>query len=242
MKNFLLVIMSFSAGFLFAQDKSEHDIVVVAGEYTRMIDKNALNNTVYNTFIFDAKNNEVMVGSQYLYENFTSGKIMDREGNTIDVLVRYDAFNDEVQVQDNGKVVALLPSKIKAVGMNNQIFIYALVEGEKGKQKPGYVEVLAEGDMALYLRRGIYTYKPNNRTMLGNRLNNETEIRTKETYYYSKNHKKLQSFKLKKKDIFKIFADDKLVEEIIKKHGLNIKDIRDVVQLFGYYNMEKAIK
>jgi hypothetical protein len=93
-------------------------------------------------------------GSPYLDEAYVDAEILFAT-NTRKVPVRYNAYKDLMEYQQNGQALVLDPAPtIKAVRMGDVRFVVEKYE-EGGKVKSGYFTLLDTGKVNLYARKEV---------------------------------------------------------------------------------------
>ena len=93
--------------FLFSFIISYSQRIDLPGEYIRqrVVGKNIPSN---------------LVGSQFYNEAFAIGTIYKNDSKEFSALLRYDAFNDEIQIKQNDDITSLLKVDNISVSLNNK--------------------------------------------------------------------------------------------------------------------------
>ena len=177
-------------------------------------------------------------GSQYLSSDWEAGLVLMPDNRGFEIKGRYDIYHDEIQILVGGQVQVLSAQQIKAVALEDKIFVRKKFDDTR----VGFVEVLVEGPMGLYLKRTVHTKKANPHPVLGS-TNDDFKIVIKEQYYYGIQNETLHPLKRKKKNVFKILKQEKeTVTELVKNENLNVKNRVDLVRLFEHYNGHQNAK
>ncbi len=184
-------------------------------------------------------------GSPFYRRGFLEGSIYSKDGLEGKSLMRYDGYNDEVQIKINPKdtaIVKLTQNKDIYCVLGREKIVYREYFNKDGEAINGHLFKLAEADdLALYERR-MKKYKEGKAATtsfevpVASRFVLQTEL-----YYLDKDENKIRFFKPSKKNLMTLFkTDDKTKNEKLKKfisgHNLNHKDTRDIVQVFYFYN------
>lgn len=162
-------------------------------------------------------------GKIYLNNQFVEGTIIDFEGDTFRVPLRYRFADDQMQITHLGKTKALYPQKINKVVFENgsQTQTFAPLEyAEEDVKVFGYFEVLSSGKVMLlkaYRKKG----KDGIKTIL----------------YTKKEGELAEEFKAKKSCVLKTLKSNKSeVSKYISKEKLNVKHEQELIKVFDFYN------
>lgn len=191
--------------------------------------------TLVTAFAQTTAATEPVKGSPYLNDQYVEGTIF-YANKSLTVPLRYNAFKDVMEYQQNGQPLVLDASKtINRVQLGDDTFAsYAF--DDKGKQKLGYFAVLDSGEMTL-LRKTSIAYVP---AMKGRALDgSDMPAQYKpgaETYYY-----KFGKGTLKEVDNLKTLLADlpenqNSVADFAKKEKISCKKEKDLVALVKHYN------
>jgi len=175
-------------------------------------------------------------GSAYMNDIYKKGTTLINDISKTEALMRYDAYNDAVEILDeNGTARKLLRRKnIKAVFDDKT---YEVVEYQSGgKAKLGYFNPLNDGQtQLLYKPKKIFLQaeKPDN----GYDTYTPPHYKDISTYYIKKGEYPAVEVKLSKRNILKVLEDKTvLLKKFIDKYDLNLKDEDDVIRLLDYYD------
>ncbi|MBS9461731.1 hypothetical protein LV716_11760 [Flagellimonas sp. HMM57] len=184
-------------------------------------------------------------GSRFYRRGFLEGSIYSKDGLEGKNLMRYDGYNDEVQIKispSDTTIVMLTQNKDIYCVLGREKIVYREYFDKDGEAIYGHLFKLAEtDDLALFERR-IKKYKEGKAATtsfevpVASRFVLQTEL-----YYLDKKDNKIQFFKPSKKNLVAMFeTDDKTKNDKLKKFisssRLNYKDTKDIVQVLYYYN------
>lgn len=179
-------------------------------------------------------------GSGLLNQEWTEGVILSFDDERYRAQLRYDAFNDEMQVLSDGKTKALYPARIKGVRLNDQIFVpYPFVEG-KDSPKTGFFEVLAQGEVTLLKRyKAVQQQVAEIHPTQGKRLTGDIEIVILEAYFYSSKGRPAAKLRTSKGGVMSVLNKRrKAVAQYAKENGLNPRKEKDLIEIFNFYDRE----
>ncbi|MEM1322842.1 MAG: hypothetical protein AAGG75_21435 [Bacteroidota bacterium] len=155
----------------------------------------------------------------FLDPSWTSSIVKTRGNKTFNVEGRYNLIKDDVQILINDKPYILFGSKVDAVIIGQQEFIYSIFI-EDDREKEGYLKRLVTGRRSLFSRSA------------------KSSKGQLETYYYSSIKEELPvRLNTKKKELLKLLKDRKLpLYHYIQIHKLKPSVDKDLVQIFEHYN------
>jgi|GEM_PF-805147 len=196
---------------------------------------------------FHAYNFEVPVeGTPYVNEIYKQGETLINGKIRTAALMRYDAYNDAVELLDeNQRPRKLLRRKNIAAnfgGKTYQVMEYSF----GGATKLGYFNPLNEGEVQLL-------YKPKKKFVQASNPENGYDsyrpptYKDASTYYLKVGKNAAQEIKLGKRAILKELKDQRgALKKFILEHHLDMKKEVDVLRLLEFYNSnyktsEKAI-
>ena len=170
-------------------------------------------------------------GSYYVNKNFLPGTILFHNSKQKIVSpVRFNAAVNEIEIQRNGKVMALTPRDGMEVISENRS--YSCVKSPTNG-KYIFVESLVAGKYNLYDFFEIKVNKaPSDATLLN--LEQKDEIEIKSNLYFQIKEGPILSLPKRKKDINELFDQTDL--DILKKKKFNSKKIEDAISFFEYLN------
>ena len=187
--------------------------------------------------IAQPKKDSVLITSQFLFPQFTDGKVMMKDGSAYNVKLNYDASLDQMQFMDVNSQILFIgePDKVNKLEIGKRSFIY---------RKGYFVEVLIDGPISLFSRvhiqkdvqkNGAYgssTATSSIQSLSTMKLSdgNDTKLRPSEKAIYQKevfffvmvNEK--SKLILNEKDLLKCFSSNKeLLKKEIDKEQTNFK-------------------
>jgi len=175
-------------------------------------------------------------GTPYLNDQFVEGEIIFGESNRTKVPVRYNIFQDLMEYQQNGKALALDPSKkIKEVKMGDEIFIvdkYSL----EGKSKVGFLSLLDTGKMTLVSKKIVKYSEPlKGRALDGGDLPAKFS-RSSDAFFYRVGEGELKEVGNLKDLIAGLPDKQEEIKQFAKKEKISPKKQEELRKLVRYYN------
>lgn len=180
-----------------------------------------------------------LVGSLYINDAFLNANLSGVEGVSGDALLRYDAYNDQMEVKVEGKtkylkkIVGLL-IEIKDQKKRYQVFNLKIKKEEKGS----FFGVLSKGEkISLLSKESIRFYREVHPSTGYEEYKPPTLKRAEDKLYIGfKNYSTIEIPK-KKKDILKLFSSNsKEIENYTKSNNLSFKKKDDLIKIFEYYS------
>jgi hypothetical protein len=184
---------------------------------------------------FDLRSKE-LVGSIYINEDFLPAKLSDSQDH---YLIRYNAYQDEMEVQKNGNSYHLsknLNYSINFEGINKiyQVYNYA----EKNETIPGFFVVLYKGEKSsLLLKEKIKFYEEVKAKTGYDKFKPPTLKRVNDEFYIGYKNNLANELPSKKKAILNLFESKAgEIKSYAKNNNLRFKNKEDLIQIFRYYN------
>lgn len=177
-------------------------------------------------------------GSPYYQDEFIKGDIYyDVNWRYPEVLLRYNIFNDEMEIKLEGmdKVYAIVPEKrIKKITILEDTFVVADYE-LKRKIVPGFFKELVLGKVDLLTKQHVdFKEKEVAKGFVEPRP--DRFIRMQDQYYVRKNGgvaEKLPSLK----KLIEFMGDHKdALEEFVKEKKISVGDVDELIAFISYYN------
>lgn len=206
--------------------------VSVAGQITRNQDLLNDRNTI-GAFDLRSKN---LVGSSYVDDNFQPAKLSADE--TI-YSMRFDAYQDEMEVEKDGKSFYLKKDYNYTATFLNQNKTYRVYNyDDKNVMKDGFFVVLYSGDnISLLLKEKIKFYEEVEAKTGYEKYQPPKLKRESDQFYIGYKNYTTKEFPKKKKDIIKLFSSkSNEIESYAKKNKLGFKNSEDLIKIFTYYN------
>ncbi|MEO5975509.1 MAG: hypothetical protein ABIS36_25415 [Chryseolinea sp.] len=174
-------------------------------------------------------------GSPYLQEKYVDGVIYYADKN-ITAPLRYNAFQDLLEYQENGKALVLDATMvIQKAQLGNLVFVphkYDL----GGKSKLGYFELLDSGKVMLLSKRTIaFAPEKKGKALDGGDMPAEYK-RKPDTYYYKVGSGGLQEVTSIQSFISSFPDKQEELTKYAKKQKISPRKEKELVQLIDYYN------
>jgi hypothetical protein len=190
------------------------------------------------------KKYEDITGSPYLYTDWKSGTVIDKNGKSYpNALIKYDAYGDAVELNQEGTVMILNNELYQTFVLNfadnttnkvtKQMFRsgYTQIPGFGAK---AYFEVLSEGAV-MALKRYDIKFVEEVVNSYGTATATKRFQRT-DRYFLLKDNKAVE-FKLNSKSILGALGDKQAeLDKYIAKEKLKLKTEDDLKKLMAYYN------
>ncbi len=180
-------------------------------------------------------------GTIFLNENFVLGVLYDNGEAFKRAYLRYDAYNDEVELKessDSDTVRSMVKNAVYSCSIDGDIFVYADFTDKDGESKKGYLSVLVTGEDYLLFERRMKVFKEGKeaKTSLDNSFPHRFLDKTE--YYVSVNGDAPVFLKTRKSDVLSMFSeeDQKNIKDYFKEKRPNVKDGDDLLNLFTYAN------
>lgn len=158
----------------------------------------------------------------------------------INGLFRYNLYAQEFEMVHNRDTFAITaPFNVKNVTISNMKFIHGLYvrRGSRTYLGSAYFQVLSEGECKLLLRHDV-KIKGGSGPVTHNWAGGaDAFVQYQQLYYQEGEGTEVIPLKKRKKSIRKLFAGHMdVVEDFIRREGLNINDDADLARVFTYYN------
>lgn len=176
-------------------------------------------------------------GSPYLNDEFEKGTVITTQGEKyVDIPLRYDQYQDEMEFEKEGKAMAFSPkSVVKRAEFGNRIFTYTTYQFTDNKTKQGYFEILADGNVRLLSQHTIKFFDKEKEKPYVDpkpaRFDWPLEV-----FYIQIGAFPAQHIS-KKKNLLEAFPKhQKEVADYYKANKLSSKSKDDLIKLVNYYN------
>ncbi|MEM9000365.1 MAG: hypothetical protein AAGB24_08875 [Bacteroidota bacterium] len=175
-------------------------------------------------------------GTPYMPENFVLGSFSMKDEKPIVLLMRYNMYDDEVEVNEgDGSITSFL--KVDNTEFNiqgNTIRPYTIEKD--GIQKKSNFIVLADGANVLLLQRKVVLI-PAEKAINPNQMDRAAKFVTNERFFVVKGNDLPLEFSGKKKDLFTLFPEKAPeLKDFIKTNKLSVRNNEHLVQIFNYLN------
>ena len=176
-----------------------------------------------------------VLGSPYLNEEFVVGTVTIKGEESYQTLLRYNAFNDELEMRNGNTTNAVMKRDYITVRLGNEVFSVHPYAYEGGI-KNGYFNALNEGNAVLLRRRQVILREGQAATSSYGK-DKPPRFELEESYYLSMDGEPAQPVKLNKKGVLTALSgSNKDLGSFIKKNKLKLKSEAEVLQLLEHYN------
>ncbi len=220
---------------------------VKLGEFAFGNNPNAIDfyTMIRNKVGYDVRDKKVSIkdieGSMYITDYFLPGTVYyNGEDQGIHYL-RYDAYNDEVEVKkeqfEEGPIQALLKTAVISCNIDNESLFYMPHIRPDNNRAEGYLFELHKGKKYEVYMRKSKLFKEAKKAQTSLQGSFPPRLIDQVEYYYKKTGDAAIPIYLgaKKKELLAHFPDDKkTLETYIKEQHLDIATSKDVLQLFLY--------
>lgn len=176
-------------------------------------------------------------GSPYDNDEFTQGDVTINE-KIYKGLLRYNAFNDEIQLIDDGQVITLLKRPyVKAAIGTKKFAIYAF-NGKQSVKRGYFVELTDNSKKAILLQRITKVILPAEKARSAYKKDKPPRLISSNAYFLSLNKKEpAVEIKLNKKAVLAAFDNHNAeLKSFVSKNKLKLKTEDEIAQLLDYYN------
>ncbi|NNF18690.1 MAG: hypothetical protein HKN61_02845 [Flavobacteriaceae bacterium] len=175
-----------------------------------------------------------VLGSPYLDEEFKLGTVLVKDDDSYTAYMRYNAFHDEIEMQENNKAVSLIKRDYVAAKLNGMLYKIIAYDSENGIQK-GYAAVLKEGATSFYLKQQVVLREAKEATSSYSK-GQPPKFEREDFYLLGIGDAKPVEIKLNKKSVLdQLSTKRKAVEKYVKEYKLKLKSEAEVLQLLDYY-------
>jgi hypothetical protein len=182
-------------------------------------------------------------GSPYLYPEWKSGTIIDKNGKTYpNSLIKYDAYGDVVEINQEGTILVLNSDQYKSFQLGfaddatNKVTRQTFRSGFNqipGVSSKAYFEILHEGQV-LVLKR--YDIKFVEEVVNSYGTAAQTKRFQRSERYYIVNGDKATEFKLNAKSFLAALGEKQAdMEKFIAKEKIKMKSEDDVAKVMAHY-------
>jgi hypothetical protein len=183
-------------------------------------------------------------GSPYLYPDWKSGSVTDKNGKSFpNTLIKYDAYKDVVEINQEGTVLVLSNNLYPtftisfAEANSNKVIKHTFRSGYD--RVPGfgsnvYFEVLGQGEMVVLKKYDVKFIEE-----VTNNYGTAAQVKRfqrAEKYFLIKNGQAAVEVKLNTKSVLAAIGDKQAeLEKYISKEKLKLKNEGDLLALLAYY-------
>lgn len=174
-----------------------------------------------------------VVGSPYLTDDFQKGMVYIENEDPYSAMMRYNAYQDEIQVQGSNGITSLFKRDYVWAEINGEKFRIEQYQSKSGTTK-GYFVELNEGRTRL-LKRYEREFREGQEAASSYSKARPPRFDEKTIYYLAQEGSPAQEIKLNKKDISGILSSPDAAT-FIKDQKLKLKSEEEVLQLLGHLN------
>lgn len=185
-----------------------------------------------------------VVGSPYLYTDWKSGTVIDKGGKAYpNTLIKYDAYADAVEINQDGTVMVLNNSQYNTFTLNfaddatNKVIRHTFRSGYTtipGLSSKAYLEVLYDGSVQLLKR---YDVKFVEEVVNSYGTAAQTKRFQRSEKYFVLRDDKAAEFKMNTKSFLVAIGDKQAeLEKFISKEKIKLKTEADLIQIMTYYD------
>lgn len=176
-------------------------------------------------------------GSQYFNEQYFPAK---KNGTENDILIRYNAFNDQIEIKENNNIIVLSPQKDTELVSSNlrNIYVYTDYVIKNGTKLSGYLNIISKNkSFTLYKRERIIFEPEVHQTNSYDQYKPPRYKKLDPEYFFKKNNQDIVLFPKKKKELEKLFlGKEKELNTFIKENKISLSDELDLIKLSNYLN------
>ena len=172
-------------------------------------------------------------GSPYLTDEFTKGTVFIENEQPYGAMMRYNAYQDEIQVQGSDGISSLFKRDYVWAEIGGQSFRIETYNTRSGTSK-GYFVELNRGKVRL-LKRIEKEFKEGQPAVSSYSEDTPPRFEEKVTYYLLREGSPAEEVRLRKKDILE-FLSSKEIESYVKENKLRLKTEGEVIQVLTQIN------
>lgn len=203
---------------------------LVSGQTSLELPSSYINNNTYGGVNNIPPNVE---GSPYLTDEFVKGTVFVENEQPYAAMMRYNAYQDEIQVQDSDGISSLFKRDYVWAEIGGQSFRVETYKDRSGTSK-GYFVELNRGNVRL-LKRIVREFKEGQPAVSSYSQDTPPRFEEKVTYYLVREGSPAEEVRLRKKDILEFLSSEK-VETYIKENKLRLKSEGEVIQVLTQIN------
>ncbi|KGO80499.1 hypothetical protein [Flavobacterium beibuense] len=178
---------------------------------------------------------ETAQGSQYYNEKFMPASVDSSKDIS---MVRYNAYNDEIEVEINDEVMVLKPANNQIVQLkgNGLSYEYLQYTDKEGTSKQRYLITVNKSDkVSIYKEESIYL-QPEEHPTSGYGRYKAPQFRKNDIEYYIQfNNGEIVHMSTKKKDVLSLVpGKEKEIKAFIKENKISTDEDEDLKQLANY--------
>lgn len=176
-------------------------------------------------------------GSAYYVKEFKKAAIYDNGEEVAEFYVRYDAFNDDLEVKRNKYSItteSLIRDEDVSCVVDGREYKYISFKDDKKNIRRGYVVSIYTGNTYTVYERLRKTYRDGKYAKTSHGTDFPPRFSDKTEYYVAVSNDTPMFVKLNKKKVLDFFNDPskKELARYIKKKGIDFKSAGDLVSVF----------
>ena len=176
-------------------------------------------------------------GSAYYVKEFKKATIYDKGEEVAEFYVRYDAFNDDLEVKRNKyglSTESLIRDEDVSCVVDGREYKYMSFKDDKNNMVRGYVVSIYAGNTYTVYERLRKTYRDGKYAKTSHGTDFPPRFSDKTEYYVTVSDNTPIFVKLNKKKVLDFFngSSKKELANYIKNKGIDFKDARDLVSVF----------
>ncbi len=169
-----------------------------------------------------------ILGNSYLFD-WQNALLISKNNKVYSLTARYAPFGDEFQIMHNQQQKSIYPSSVRAIIVENRLFVSSKYEADDASLIDGFFELLCDGDIQL-MQRYIPVVKKIDEKLYVRGVNTKL-------YYQKIGYDSAVEIKSLKKQLPKIFEEHhSLALKIINDNSLDLSNESHVKQLFKIFN------
>ncbi len=177
---------------------------------------------------------ETIEGSPYLTEEFYPGKVYSNNQNTGTFLIRYNIYNDvmEVKLKDDVIQEVIVNPEVKIAIGTSRFEVHDFMD-RYNNLVMGYFEILEDGENIDLLLKHNSVFTPREPPISGNHKPKKPEFEYSSDYYlfFNNQNRPVKIKKLKEKRILELLNDKKNAKTIIEENNLDLRNEKDLRKL-----------
>ncbi len=180
-------------------------------------------------------------GTIYSNENFTLGTLYVNDKEIRKMYLRYDAYNDEIELKDAldaEEIKAMVKHPVYSCSLDGDEYYYLGYTDENGSEKKGYLVPVVIGDAYTLFVKHQKVYKKGKQASTPLDASFPPRLLDKTEYYVSVNRGSPFFMKTKKSDVISIFSEQtqNTIKKYIKEKRIKVGDHNDLLNLFTHAN------
>ncbi len=180
-------------------------------------------------------------GSMYFDENFANG-IVYKDGEPIaKVLMRYNAYTDEIEIKRDSKSApeGLMKAPSVSCEFNNEKMVFTEFTNKKGDKKEGYLAQYVESESFQLYENKKMIFKEGQKAKTSLHLPQPDKFVDRSVLYISRNSESPVFLQSSKGWMADYLGAEKEVKSYIKQNKLDLSDKEDLKTLILYANSLK---